>query len=186
MENLNEVPPKNPAVLYPIDARSKILADLPPPSHELQISVSRNWNFKYSGCNVDVRPGKMSIIELSNASGEINFGSGYIYGPQGAGIVAYDFKKNKPWPVANANAFCFLVAVFSLNHPRDGLKGLKYWLGNTPGPSGGASINSSWMISENEGGPIGIACNDYHAGNNEGWFKQRLRVYENLPLDYGT
>lgn len=163
-----------------VEPGSKLLLDLPAPSHELRIRVSSSGKFKYIDHDVHVRPGTKSLIELRDDSGRIDFGSGFVFGPEGAGYTGEQKNNKKDWPMPSANAFCFLVAVYRFYNPREHkLQDRRFWLKNT---QFGASIRAQWEILENEAGPIGIACNDYHAHNNEGSFTQKLLIYENLPI----
>lgn len=167
-----------------VEPESKLFVNLPSPSHKLRISVSSSGRFKYIDYNINVRPGTRSLIELRDDSGRIDFGSGFVFGPEGAGYTGEQKNNEKDWPMAPANAFCFLVAVYELYDPRERrLKNRRFWLKNQSIGNGGSSIRGFWEILENEAGPIGIACNDYHAHNNEGAFTQKLLIYENVSID---
>jgi hypothetical protein len=184
MENPDKLHASDPDAKLQVESGSKLLLNLPPPSHALSISVSRNGSYKYIDYHVEIRPGTKSLIELRDDSGRIDFGSGFVFGPEGASDTGVQNNKSKKWPQRNSNAFCFLVAVFDFYDPRESrLKNCKFWLKNDSIGNGGASVRGFWEILENEGGPIGIACNDYHAQNNEGWFTQKLLIYENVPID---
>jgi hypothetical protein len=166
---------------FNVESGSKPSHDLLSPSHQLGISVSSSGKFKYIDYDVNVRPGTKTLIKLRNDSGRIDFGSGFVFGPEGAGYTGTQKNNKKDWPIESASAFCFLVAVYEFYDPREHkLRNRRFWLANQQSR---ASIRGIWEIFENEAGPIGIACNDYHAHNNQGSFAQQLLIYENMPIE---
>lgn len=181
MDNLDRLRLTDSGAKVNVESGSEPALNLPSPSHQLGISVDRSGKFKYIDYDVKVRPGTKTMIELRNDSGRIDFGSGFVFGPEGAGYTGTQKNKNKDWPKASASAFCFLVAVYEFYDPREHkLRSPRFWLYNS---RYNASIRGFWNIFENEGGPIGIACNDYHAHNNQGFFTQQLLIYENMPIE---
>jgi hypothetical protein len=181
MDNLDQSRLTDSGAKFNVESGSKLSHNLLSPSHQLAISVSSSGKFKYIDYDVNVRPGTKTLIELRADSGRIDFGSGFVFGPEGAGYTGTQKNNKKDWPIASASAFCFLVAVFeSYDFRERKLRNCRLWLANRQSR---ASIRGMWEIFENQAGPIGIVCNDYHAHNNKGSFSQQLLIYENIPIE---